>query len=381
MGSETEVKIRLRYLTRHLAILAATGSGKSNTVAVLAQRIASLGGAVVIFDYHGEYSASTIDKLNPIQPKLNPLKLSTREFATLINIRDNAFVQYRILRTIWKTFKESLEKGREEGQISLPSTAQEFVERLKGMLGANESELQGKGGKDTTAEVLNKLEDFAETYASIIDFTAKDVVDQLKLGHVNVVDLINLDEEAMDAVVSHYLRRLLETGKSSRSARSRGGNTKFFPVVTVLEEAHVFLPKGSPTLAKFWAAKIAREGRKFGVSLVIVSQRPKGLDENILSQMTNKIVLRIVEPSDKRYILESSDNLSEDLVEQLSSLNTGQAIVVGKIVSIPAILQVDKFEGTLGGSDPDIIGEWTRAKEEMENSISLARKVAQMGDL
>lgn len=380
VGSDTEVRIRLRYLTRHLAILAATGSGKSNTVAVLSQRISELGGAVVIFDYHGEYSTSTMKNINPIQPKLNPLRLTAREFATFINIRENAFVQYRILRSIWNSFKESLEKEKKEGEMKLPSSAQEFVERLKSLV-ETQSESGKKGSKDTVAEVLNKLEDFADTYSSIVDFNAKDVVDQLKLGQVNVVDLINLDEEAMEALVSHYLRRILENGKLTKSAKLRGESHNFFPVVVVLEEAHVFLPRGGSTLVKFWASKVAREGRKFGVSLVIVSQRPKGLDDNILSQMTNKIVLKIVEPTDKRYILESSDNLSEDLVEQLSSLNTGQAIVVGKIVSIPAILQVDKFDGILGGSDPDILGDWRRAREERESTLQVGRRISQIGDL
>lgn len=311
---------------------------------------------------------------------MNPLRLTAREFATFINIRENAFVQYRILRSIWNSFKESLEKEKKEGEMKLPSSAQEFVERLKSLV-ETQSESGKKGSKDTVAEVLNKLEDFADTYSSIVDFNAKDVVDQLKLGQVNVVDLINLDEEAMEALVSHYLRRILENGKLTKSAKLRGESHNFFPVVVVLEEAHVFLPRGGSTLVKFWASKVAREGRKFGVSLVIVSQRPKGLDDNILSQMTNKIVLKIVEPTDKRYILESSDNLSEDLVEQLSSLNTGQAIVVGKIVSIPAILQVDKFDGILGGSDPDILGDWRRAREERESTLQVGRRISQIGDL
>ncbi|TRM86120.1 hypothetical protein DJ521_06255, partial [Sulfolobus sp. E3] len=139
--------------------------------------------------------------------------------------------------------------------------------------------------------------------------------------------------------------------------------------ISVIEEAHVFLSKNENTLTKYWASRIAREGRKFGVGLVIVSQRPKGLDDNILSQMTNKIILKIVEPNDKKYILESSDNLSEDLVEQLSSLDVGEAIIIGKIVKLPAIVKIDKFEGKLLGADPDMLKEWKNAEEE-ENSIS-----------
>ncbi|MEM0374519.1 MAG: ATP-binding protein, partial [Sulfolobales archaeon] len=132
------------------------------------------------------------------------------------------------------------------------------------------------------------------------------------------------------------------------------------------EEAHIFLSKNDNTLTKYWASRIAREGRKFGIGLVVVSQRPKGLDENILSQMTNKIILKIVEPTDKKYILESSDNLTEDLVEQLSSLDVGEAIIIGKIVKLPAIVKIDKFEGKLLGTDPDMVSEWKKVSEEEE---------------
>ncbi len=99
----------------------------------------------------------------------------------------------------------------------------------------------------------------------------------------------------MDALAAHYLRKILD----SRKAVKRGGSGIPFPVIAVIEEAHIFLSKDNDTLTKGWASKIAREGRKFGVSLFIVSQRPKGLDDTILSQMTNKIILRIVEPNDK----------------------------------------------------------------------------------
>ncbi|MEM0374336.1 MAG: ATP-binding protein, partial [Sulfolobales archaeon] len=210
-------------------------------------------------------------------------------------------------------------------------------------------------------------------YGYVIDILAPDIIHNIKLGMVNVVNISQLDEEAMDAVISHYLRRILDARKENKW---RGGGLRY-PVLVVIEEAHVFLSRDRNTLTKYWASRISREGRKFGVGLIIVSQRPKGLDENILSQMTNKIILKIIEPSDKKYILEASDNLSEDLVEQLSSLDIGEAIVIGKIVNIPAIVKIDKFEGKLSGSDPDLMKEWREAKEQKE----IADLIAEMGEL
>ncbi|MCI2415388.1 MAG: ATP-binding protein [Candidatus Aramenus sp.] len=362
IGTNVAVKIKVNSLARHLAILAATGSGKSNTVAVLTQRISEIGGSVLIFDYHGEYYNSDIKNLNPIEPKLNPRYLSPREFATLLEIPRNATIQYRILRKAFTEYLKDLENSFNSGQVDLSKLNETFVADLESRIEKSLEESSRKN-KDSAEEVENKLEEFFERYSNVIDLTAPDITSRIRSRSVNVVDISHLDEDSMDAIVSHYLRRVLDSRKSYK----RTGNGLRFPVILVIEEAHVFISKTENTLTKAWAGKIAREGRKFGVSMVIVSQRPKGLDDTILSQMTNKIILKIVEPNDKKYVLESSDNLSEDLVSQLSSLDVGEAIVIGNLVRIPSFVKIDKFEGKLGGSDPDMIGEWR--KEEEENNV------------
>ncbi|BCU69228.1 DNA double-strand break repair helicase HerA [Stygiolobus caldivivus] len=360
IGTDVEVKIRLNSLARHLAILAATGSGKSNTVAVLSSRIAENGGSVLIFDYHGEYFDSEIPRLNQIEPKINPLKLTVGEFATLLELRENANIQYRILRRAFKQFVEEVNKGIAENTISFVELNNNFVQLLSDKV---EQVSKDEKRKESRDEVLNKIEDFADRYAELIDFTFGDVIDRLKVRSVNVVNLSSLDEDGIDAVVAHYLRRILNARKENKLKKNGGLK---FPILSVIEEAHVLLSKEENTLTKHWAGRIAREGRKFGVGLVIVSQRPKGLDENILSQMTNKIILKMVEPTDKKYVLETSDNLSEDLVDELSSLDTGEAIMVGNIVRLPTLVKIDKFEGKLAGSDPDLLKEWKEI-EEIEN--------------
>lgn len=375
VGTNVEVKIKVNPLSRHLAILAATGSGKSNTVAVLTQRLAEIGGTSLIFDYHGEYYNSDIQNINLIEPKINPLKLMPTEFATLLEIPKNAFKQYRLLRRSLKSlnqeFIEQLKSGGDKGDINSL-----FFDELEKKIN-EESAKEKSDRKDSKDELLNKIEEFRDKYSNVIDVMAPDVIDKLKVGSVNVVNLSFLDEEAMDAIISHYLRSILEARKEWKNSNHTKGLS--YPIVTVIEEAHVFLSKNDNTLTKYWASRIAREGRKFGVSLVIVSQRPKGLDENILSQMTNKIILKIVEPNDKNYILESSDDLSEDLVNQLPSLNVGEAIVIGKIVKLPAIIKIDKFPGKLGGSDPDLIDEWNKALKMSKEKENLARQVLDMG--
>ncbi|HIC98806.1 MAG TPA: ATP-binding protein [Pyrodictiaceae archaeon] len=85
--------------------------------------------------------------------------------------------------------------------------------------------------------------------------------------------------------------------------------------------------------------------------------------------MNNKIILKIVEPSDQRYIREASETLSEDLAEQLASLNVGEAILIGPFVRVPALVKIDKFQGRLGGADPDIVSEWRSTSSEEYDMI------------
>ncbi|QKR00431.1 ATP-binding protein [Metallosphaera tengchongensis] len=359
IGVNIPVNIKVNSLSRHLAILAATGSGKSNTVAVLSQSLANIGGAVVIFDYHGEYYNSDIQNLNPIEAKLNPLYLTPREFATLLELRSNAIIQYRFLRNAFTTYVSEIRQKIKEGNVDYSELnanfAQDIIDKVNELAGGENQRNQ----KDSALEVINKIEEFVDRYEGIIDLTVPDIPSRIRHSSVNVISINHLDEDAMDAIVSHYLRRILDSRKEFKHRRTGLS----FPVVAVIEEAHVFISKTEDTLTKYQASKIAREGRKFGVSMVIVSQRPKGLDETILSQMTNKIILRMVEPTDKKYVLEASDNLTEDLVEQLSSLGIGEAIVIGNLVKLPAFVKVAKFPGRLGGSDPDLKGEWNALKE------------------
>ena len=78
-------------------------------------------------------------------------------------------------------------------------------------------------------------------------------------------------------------------------------------MLVAIEEAHVFIPKDEDTDTKYFASKVAREGRKFGLGLVIVSQRPRGIDANILSQMGSLAVMRMIQQDDQMHISTSSD--------------------------------------------------------------------------
>ncbi|MCD6368907.1 MAG: ATP-binding protein [Thermoproteales archaeon] len=357
LASNPEVPVYIdinRMVSRHLAILAITGAGKSNTVAVISDGILGLGGAVLIFDMHSEYVDARFRNgdVNPISPRVNPLHLHLSELLKLLNIDYKAHRQEYYFRKALKKVYNHLKRHPEDTEM--------FFKLLVKALDDVAEESKSRDAKNVVISVQNKLEAMQDKYGFIIDLQAPSVLNQIKLGYVNVVDLGALDEDASDVIVSHYLRTLLYSRKSYKST----GEGLAFPVFVVLEEAHILAPKGRSTLSKYWISRIAREGRKFGLGLCLVSQRPKALDPDTLSQANNMIVLRLVEPSDQRFVQQASETLSEDLLEQLPSLNIGEAVVLGLMVKIPAIVKINKFEGKLSGGDIDIVSEWKRIREE-----------------
>jgi hypothetical protein len=346
-----------KMITRHLAILAITGAGKSNTVSVIVEGILKLNGLPIIFDMHSEYvNADFTGGVNRIAPKLNPLYMSPDEFRILVDVGKDAHVQERYLR---KAYREARRRVSEGGRKNFVEQVLLTLEEIR----TSEEEFT-QSEKTAIVGVMNKVEDFESKYQGLVDPNAPDIIDGLVQGKANVVDLGQVDEDYADVIVSHILRKVLHKRKKGEIP----------PSFCVLEEAHILAPMYRPTLSKYWIDRIAREGRKFGVGLCLVSQRPKSLDQNSLSQANNSIIMRLVEPSDQRHVQQASERLSDDLLSQLTSLNIGEAVVLGLMTKIPAIVKVDKFEGKLSGGDPDIIGEWQRISQQKNKTKDKERK-------
>lgn len=346
-----------KMITRHLAILAITGAGKSNTVSIIVDGILKLNGMPIIFDMHSEYvNAQFTDGVKRISPKLNPIYLTFHELKRLINIDEKAYIQERYLR---EAYKEADEKVRSSSTTLIG----EMLKYLTGELGKEEPPLPSTD-KNSISGVIGKLNDFGDKYKGILNEHAPDILDDLEQGKANVLDLGQVDEDYADVIVSHILRKILYKRKSKNIS----------PVFCVLEEAHILAPAYRSTLSKYWIDRIAREGRKFGVGLCLVSQRPKSLDSNSLSQANNSIIMRLIEPSDQRHVQQASERLSDDLLSQLTSLNIGEAVVLGLMTKIPALVKIDKFEGKLSGGDPDIIQEWQTSVKEKKEKVKKEQK-------
>ncbi len=389
LGGGVRYKIDVNRLGRHLAILAVTGGGKSNTVCVLARRmVSSLGATVVIFDRHGEYSdlGLGVERAKLWRPAaVNPVSLSFGELIQLMDLPGSASVQRRIIRWLWTGMMEAyrrkvlgardvLERAVEvletavDKMISGEKTSSKnpLEDAMEKIVGIAPDYKAPTAKLDQFLGVLDKFNDLLEYYRFAINpDMPTDIESIVPPGKATIMDLSMLDDIAADAVVSHYLRRLLR-GRINAVKGIQAGEIYRYPVLFVIEEAHILIPKDEHRLTKVWASRVAREGRKFGAGLVIVSQRPKRLDPDVLSQTNNKIILKIVEPQDIRYVQSASEELSEDLASILPSLNTGEALIMGSMTRIPAVVKIDKCETETGGADIDMVAEWRQLREGEE---------------
>jgi len=219
-----------------------------------------------------------------------------------------------------------------------------------------------KAYREASDKVLDKIDDAKRKFHNILDPGMADPLALIKNGKINVVNLVELTERQANIAVSFYLEELLDDRKKAtrqKKGRKDAKEPKFpAPVLVVLEEAHVFVPKDEETDTKYFASKVAREGRKFGLGLVIVSQRPRGIDPNILSQMGSLAVMRMVQQDDQVQVSAASESLSRDLIDQLTSLNPGEAIFAGQWVNLPTFVKVHEVKERKIGGDQKAVEEW-----------------------
>lgn len=124
------------------------------------------------------------------------------------------------------------------------------------------------------------------------------------------------------------------------------------PLMIVLEEAHNYLKAGEDSISSKTVQKIAKEGRKYGVGLVLVTQRPSELDETVLSQCGTIIALRMNNAKDRGYIRSAIQDELKTIIDLLPSLRTGEAIISGEAVKIPSRVKFKKASNTPKSSDP-----------------------------
>lgn len=166
--------------------------------------------------------------------------------------------------------------------------------------------------------------------------------------NITIIDLSDVPFEVLSITVSLISRKIFEYGyfykrlRTENNAEEKVNND--IPILLVYEEAHKYVPRSE--LTKYRSSKnsierIAKEGRKYGVSLLLSSQRPAEISETIFSQCNNFIAMRLTNPNDQMYVKKLLPDTMGNLIDKLPTLKAGEALLVGESIVLPSIIQIE----------------------------------------
>jgi uncharacterized protein len=178
------------------------------------------------------------------------------------------------------------------------------------------------------------------------------------VGHdkpITIFDVSGLPPELLPTIVGTMLRVVYDMLFWAQDLPIGG---KQQPLLVVLDEAHLFVPEGDDTSAHRTLSMIAKEGRKYGTGLMLVTQRPSEIDSGVLSQCGSLIALRITNSVDRSKVAAAVPDDLGGLVDQLPSLRTGEGIFLGELIPIPSRVRVRKAKQKPVGDDPKLPDVW-----------------------
>ncbi len=182
---------------------------------------------------------------------------------------------------------------------------------------------------------------------------------------VTILDLSGIPSEIM-ASISGTLLKIIYDALFWGQNLSIGGKEQ--PLLIVLEEAHNYLKAGENSISSRAVQSIAKEGRKYGVGLALVTQRPSELDETVLSQCGTIIALRMNNSKDRGHIRSAIQDELQTMIDLLPSLRTGEGIVSGEGVKIPSRVQFYKLTNAPKSSDPIVSEKWMNDKSKINEN-------------
>ncbi len=340
-GKDIEVFMDLRKaLSKHISVLAKSGSGKSYCVGVILEELLEKRIPTLVIDPHGEYNTLKYPSQEPgaepksyikqiqeygdvsINPALKPLKLSypssTEELIHLLPAKPNPNQQaliYSSLRDANKDFNSII----------------------------YELEIQDNQSKWTVINMIDYLRK-KDLFSSIPTLYNE----LIKPGACSIINLKGVDPEIQEVIVYKMMNDLFQARKQNTVP----------PFFAVIEEAHNYCPErgfGEAKSSKILRT-IASEGRKFGFGLCVISQRPSRVDKSVLSQCSTQVILKVTNPNDLKAISASVEGMTSDTEKEIQNLAVGEAIVTG-VVDMPLFVQIRKRKTKHGGEQVNIVQE------------------------
>jgi uncharacterized protein len=393
-----------KFFNKHIAIVGSTGSGKSHTLAkILHEAIRSKNTGynglnnshIVIFDIHSEYkSAFPDDQSNNIEVTNLALPywlLNSEELEDLF-IESNEEQSHNQVAILKKSIIESKQKHSDgdaiiKSKIHYDSPMPFDIEEVLGIIkNKNEEMVPGKN-TEKQGPLYGKLDNFITRLENKIndkrlDFllgrkvktiAAEDVLRQFisykkdNEANITIVDLSGVPFEVLSITVSLISRILFDYAYMHKKTHDQSINET--PLLIVYEEAHKYVPKlGSVKFnaSRYAIERIAKEGRKYGITAVIISQRPSEISETIFSQCSNFVSMRLTNPEDQNYVRRLLPDTLGTLTESLPILQAGEALLIGDSVVMPSLVKIDKCEESPSSNDIKYLEEWKKPWKDVD---------------
>jgi hypothetical protein len=392
---------------RHFAILGQSGSGKSWTVTSLIQNTirAMPKTHLIMLDLHGEYcwrdssgviqSAFPREQVNYIDAIEMEIPYWMMTYAELVDLfidRDDkgASMQMSFMREVLQQLKRKEAKRLGMASVSIDTPIYFSLAELYMQFKAANEERKDFG--KTQGALFGQFDEFLIRMQSRFndvryDFLLKpkirnnsesmaDILREFvglgsKKANITVVDLSSVPTDVRPAVSAQVGRLAYEFNYWNPHRRE-------FPITLICEEAHAYIPRekgGNFEGTKKMMERIAKEGRKYGISIGVVSQRPTELSETMLSQCSSFICLRTTNPDDQAYIRGLVPEAEGDLTDILTSLGRGEALVLGEAAPLPTRVQIYRPNPEPKSNDVDYYTGWREGKDDLDvgNIVNLWR--------
>jgi uncharacterized protein len=420
-----------KFVTRHSAVFGATGSGKSNFVSLVLEKVAEKSfpsARCIVIDPHGEFShlgtcfgTSAEEGKKPLLLPYWALPLDALfEVCQLHSTPNN-----EILMRDWVLAKKiefatknnwAVAGDRITGDSPIPFSIREFwfdfqngenatfttaakdvqcdpaVDGSAAKLIGHKYPPHGPRADQPFAAVSKNLARQLDSLRSVLldvryNFllgeqfdpcvTESDKLirlDELVMAwigsdKISSVDLSVVDAKVDGIIAGSLLAIIYEFIFWGQNTKMSGHNQ---PLLIVIDEAHRLLPSGAQGLMSNIVKRIAKEGRKFGQGLMIVTQRPSEVDETVLSQLGSIVALRTTNAGDRAKILSIVPDEFGALGSVLPALRNGESFLVGEAVPIPTRMRTELAKGKLKGHDPEVTSSWIKDPESQQQDYATA---------
>jgi uncharacterized protein len=346
-------------LGRHFALVGSTGTGKSTSLALILHRICELApqGHVVMIDPHGEYPAAFEGhgELFDVENLALPYWLLTFEEHAEVMINSEGAERQRDMDVLAKCLLAARQKSRAaEGlaKLTVDSPIPYLLSDLLNFIVQDMGKLDRAGDTSSHMRLKTKLEElradprysFMFSGMLVADTMAATIARLFRLPThgkpISIIDVSGVPSEITSVVVALLSRLVFDYAIWARHETPR-------PILLVCEEAHRYIPSDrvpGQSAVRRVLERIAKEGRKYGVSLGLITQRPSDLAEGVLSQCGTIIAMRLNNERDQAHVKAAMPEGARGFMETIPALRNRECVVCGEGASIPMRIAFDNLE-------------------------------------